>query len=665
MSYFGRVLWVNLSSEKIWEEKVNDRVYENFLGGYGLAAKIIFERQVSGIDPFSPESILCFAPGMLTGTSVSFSGRYMVAAKSPATGGWGDANSGGKLGPEIKKTGYDAIFFVGRAEKPIYFQIDNNKKEIRSAKKFWGKDAVETEKEILSELKSNKFKIAAIGKGGEKLSCMAGIVTDRGRTAARMGLGAVMGSKNLKAIALRGEEKVLIYDGKEVKRLNREFLKKYTKLFSMTENFSKFQIGKVLPPAGLATTRAKVWPKMPPDFFRFLQRWNGTAGWAGWSFQSGDTPVKNWKGSCKDFSAEKTLKITEDSVHKYRKKRYACMNCPLGCGGILEVDEGPYPLEETHTPEYESLGSLGAMTLCDDLPTILKINDLCNREGIDTISLGSTLSFALECFEKGILKEDEVGMKLEWGDPDCLLYLTRKIIDREGIGDVLADGVKRASERIGKGSEEFAIHSGGMEPAMHDPRTDPGYGIAYECEPTPGRHTTSIIFQDMMEMEKISEDFIPSPPLYRQEERYRWKHLGENTAIGSEYFHFASCAGLCIFGPLTSGAMIPITEWINAATGWNLSHEEGLRIGERILTLKQAFNAREGLKPFKLTPRARGLPPLKDGKAKGISLDMDALDRGFYGKVGWDPETGKPSKEKLEELGLKEAKKALYDGMDS
>lgn len=653
MSYFGKVLWVNLSNEKIWEEEVSDSVYKDFLGGYGLAAKIIFERQAPGTDPLAPESILCFAPGLLTGTSVSFSGRYMVAAKSPATGGWGDSNSGGKLGPELKKTGYDAIFFTGKAERPVYFQIDGNKKEIKSAEKLWGKDSNETEKELLRELNSKRFKIAAIGKGGENLSYMAGIVTDGGRIAARMGLGAVMGSKNLKAIALKGEEKVPIYDEEEMKRLNREFLKRYIKLFSITENFSKLGIGRLIAPTGTATSQIKVWPKMPPEIFKLLQRWDGTAGWAGWSIQSGDAPIKNWKGSYIDFPAEKTAKITGDSIYKYRKKRYACMNCPLGCGGILEVDKGPYPLEETHAPEYESLASIGAMNLCDDLPTILKINDMCNREGIDTISLGSTMSFALECFEKGILKEDEVGMKLEWGNPECLLYLTRKIIDREGIGNVLADGVKKASERIGKGSEEFAIHSGGMEPAMHDPRTDPGYGIAYECEPTPGRHTTSIVFGDMMELEKISKDFIPSPAIYRQNEKYKWNHLGKNMAIGSKYFHLISCAGLCIFGPLTGGAAIPTIGWINAATGWNLSSEEGLKIGERVLTLKQAFNAREGVKPFKLTSRAVGLPPLESGNAKDISLDMDMLDKGFYEELGWNHKTGKPLKKKLEELGLK------------
>jgi aldehyde:ferredoxin oxidoreductase len=646
MSYWGRILWVDLTNKKFWDEKIEERIYKKYLGGYGLALKLSFERQKKGVDSLAPENILSFTPGLLTGTGAYFSGRFMVAGKSPATLGWGDSNSGGKFGNEIKRTGYDGIFFKGKSKEPVYFVIDKEKKEIRDAKKLWGKDTIETEDMLYKEL-GKDFKIAEIGKGGENLSFIAGIVHDKGRIAARMGLGAVMGSKKLKAIALRGQLQTPIANKESMLRINEEFLAEYKKLLPMTKNFTKFKIGEFISNFGVLTSKAGVWIRMIPDLFKILMRWSGTPGWAAWCMNSGDTPIKNWKGSYKDFPTPE--KLTDDSVLKYQKRRYACSNCPLGCGGLLEVNEGPYKLE-MHKPEYESLASIGALNLCDDLPTVLRIIDLCNREGLDTISLGSILAFTIECFEKGILDEKAIGFPLGWGDGKALLKLTEQIIERRGIGDILAEGVKEASEKIGKNSNELAMETGGIELAMHDPRADPGYGISYQFSPTPGKHMTSIMFQDMKQLERF-KGFTQSPALYRKEWKYTTPSIGRNTAIGLQYYELYSCAGICTFGPLTSGSLLPIKEWINAVTGWELDYKDYLNIGKRILTLKQLFNRREGVPKRELPKRVRGIPPLKEGNARGVTLNMELYKKEFYEELGWDEE-GKPKAKTLDQLDL-------------
>ena len=647
MSYWGKVLWVDLTKKKTWDEKIEEETYREYLGGYGLALKLTFEKQSKGVDPLAPENILSFTPGLLTGTGAYFSGRFMVAAKSPATGGWGDANCGGKLGNEIKKTGYDGIFFVGKSEKPVYFFLDGEKREIRDAGKLWGKDTVETEDALHDEL-GKHFKIAEIGRAGEKLSCMSGIVHDRGRIAARMGLGAVMGSKKLKAVALRGNKEARIQDKESLNAVNKEFLTEYKRLMGATKNFTKFGIGRLVSSAGILTSEADVWIRLMPEIFKLMMRWGGTPGWGAWSMNSGDAPVMNWKGSYRDFPNAGDL--TDESVLKYQIRRYACSNCPLGCGGILEFREDSKKVE-THKPEYESLAALGALNLCDDLPTILKINDLCNRDGIDTISLGGVLAFAVECYEKGVLDEEMVGFPLKWGDGKALLKLTESIVERKGIGNVLADGVKKASKKFGKDSKEMAMEVGGMEMAMHDPRADPGYGVSYQFSPTPGKHLCSRVFGDMLQLERF-EGYTKSPALYKNEMKYSSSCIGRNMAIGLQYFDLFSCAGFCFFGPLSSGLSFPLKEWINSATGWELDYKKCLKVGKRILTLKQLFNEREGVPKRELPKRVRGIPPLEEGNARGVTLNLNVYKKEFYDELGWD-NNGKPKADTLSELNLR------------
>jgi len=324
----------------------------------------------------------------------------------------------------------------------------------------------------------------------------------------------------------------------------------------------------------------------------------------------------------------------------------------LGCGASLEIANGCYQGDEGHRPEYETLSAFGSLLLNGDLDSIIEINEMCNRAGIDTISAGGTVAFAIECFEKGIIDERATaGLKLGWGKSPEIVKLTEMIINRDGIGDILADGVKRAAEKIGKGSEKYAVHAGGQELPMHDSRLDHGFGIAYPCEPTPGRHTiSSFMYGPVMGVDK---QFPWVEKMLNQEPDKQAKDVIWYTG-GSYFMQLVNSSGICQFGPLTSS--LPLVEYLNFATGWDLSADEYLIIGERILNLRKAFTVREGIRPqdTRLHYRAAGNPPLSKGPTKGVTVDTDTLAKSFYSLVGWDLETGGPTKQKLDELGIAE-----------
>lgn len=661
-AYMGKILWVDLSSQKIHEEEISEEIYKRFLAGYGLGAKIIFDRQKPKVDPLSEESILGFVSGLLTGTGALFVGRYMVVGKSPLTGGWGDSNSGGYFAPEIKKAGYDGIFFTGKSAKPVYLLIKDNKIELKDASHLWGKDAIETEEAIKKETGEPRLQVACIGQSGEKLSLISGIVTDRGRLAGRSGLGAVMGAKRLKAIAIKGNKSIPVHNREEMLKLNKKFLNAFQKAEFLAKSPT---LSKIVKFAGKAMRVLPIQMRMDAVMWRNILKRYGTSGITAMSAESGDTPVKNWKGSgYYDFPiSEKSYKISDENVIKYQVKRYACYACPLGCGGIYKIKDGPYPIEESHKPEYETLGSFGTLTLVDDLYTLAKINDMVNRAGIDSISCGSVVAFAMECFENGIITEkDTGGIKLTWGNAEAALKLTEKIIHRDGIGDILADGVKRAAERLGKGSEKFAIHAGGQELPMHDSRFDPGFGIAYSGEPTPGRHTiASFTYAELGNLEQKFKSAKKISMFYSKSRKYEPEGKGKLTALVSKYYTAGNGCGFCIFG-LQVGGNIPAFEWVNASTGWDYSNDDYLVTGERIWTLRQAFNVREGIHPKQLVmaERAQGKPPLEKGPLAGVNLDMETMLKEYYEEFGWDWEKGLPHIERLDSLGLDEVKKSLY-----
>lgn len=619
--YMGRIGFVDLSTGEMREEKLDERLARSFIGGYGLGARILFEHQKGGVDPLGPENILGFTTGPLTGTPSPTGGRYMAVCKSPLTGGWGDANSGGYLGSELKSAGWDAIFISGTATSPKYLMVTEDGLELRDASHLWGHDTIDTEEILRKDLGISKRGVASIGPASEKLSLISGIVNDSGRIAARSGVGAVMGSKRLKALAVHGKRKVAVSDKEMLDRLRKGFIKELRE--------------------------AKGFPRLLMDY--------GTCGLTEGLVAGGATPVKNWLLAGKQAFPTLDNIADFDTVIQYQVKKYGCSNCPIACGGIFKVSKGPWPVAEVHKPEYETIAAFGTMCMNDDLLAIIKMADMCNRSGLDTISAGSLIAFAMECFDKGIITEkDTEGIELTWGNAKSMIAMLEKIIRREGLGDILADGVKAAAQNIGKGAQECAIHVGGQEPGLHNATFLPGRGTGFVCDPTPGRHTAAA---PMARIDGGSPAIVApySELQFKGYERYEYKSKGPASATVSCYWQVGSCAGVCLF-PVIFFGNYPLLDLLNAVTGWGMDMAEALEAGARIQTLRQAFNLREGISPreIKLPPRMAGVPPKSEGPLAGITIDIDSLASEYRRAMGWDPDTGYPTEATLERLGLKE-----------
>jgi aldehyde:ferredoxin oxidoreductase len=495
--------------------------------------------------------------------------------------------------------------------------VNDNHIQIKDAGHLWGQDTVATEHAIRKEAEDKKMRIAAIGPASEKLSLISGIVNDAGRVAARSGVGAVMGAKRLKAVAVRGSGKARIAD-----------------------------------PDGLAALRKAFITEMR-DMGGFAQMLmdHGTCGITGGGVASGVTPVKNWQHTGEQSFPNLEKIADADAIIAYQSRKYACANCPIACGGIFNVDKGKYPVGETHKPEYETIGAFGTLCMCDDFESIIKLNDMCNRSGLDTISAGTTLAFAMECFENGIISAtDTDGIELNWGDAEAMIAMTAKMIAREGFGDVLADGVKVAAEKIGSAAAPFAMHVGGQEPGLHNALFLPSRGTGFVCDPTPGRHTAA----PMARIDAGPGQYAPYPEMQIKEfDRYTYSGKGPMSATASQYLQVGSSAGVCIM-PMMFFGNYPLVEFFNAVTGWDLDVAEVLTTGARIQTLRHCFNLREGIAPadVKLPGRIAGLPPQKDGPVANVTIDIDNLAREYRQAMGWDPESGKPQESTLEKLDL-------------
>ena len=644
--YTGKYCIVNLTDRTTEIVTPGDEFYRKYLSGYGLGAAVLMERQAAGIDPLAPEAYLGFCTGLLTGTRAFFSGRFMVVGKSPLTGGWGDANAGGFLSQEIKRTGFDAIFFTGAADSPVWVRVGEDQVEIRDGAHLWGTDIPGTEAAIREELGDKKVQVAAIGVSGEKRSLISGISTDGARIAARSGLGAVMGSKNLKAVAFRGKKKVPVADLAAVKEINKKFIADFKK----SNIVDRITVG-IMGLVSQVIARTGVAVPAQPSLVREVYKKYGTSGLTTYSAMTGDMPIKNWGGvGYVDYTYQSAKKGSDENVIRYQKKKYACQSCPLGCGGIIDIEKGRYQGQKGHKPEYETLGAFGGMLLQDDLDAIIELNEMCNRAGIDTISTGGAIAFAIECFENGIIDETTTGgLNLGWGKTEEIVRLAEMIIAREGFGDTLADGVKRAAERIGNGADRFAVHAGGQELPMHDSRLDPGFAVAYQCEPTPGRHTISCyLYAGLF---GIKKRFPEAKRMIKTARGKMAKDVRRYTAA-SYYMQLVNCTGMCMFGALTS--TLPVVEYLNAVTGWDLTPDEYLTTGARILNLRKAFNVREGIsaKDHHLSRRALDGTALAKGPNKGAKIDMESLMREFFNAVGWDMENGGPTPGRLKELGL-------------
>lgn len=617
--YMGKIAFVDLTQGAVRTEELSDEVARGFIGGYGIGARVLFERIPRGADPLGPENVLGFAAGPLTGTRAPTGGRYMACCKSPLTGGWGDANSGGYFGSELKAAGFDAIFVSGAAAAPCYLRVADGRIEIRDAARFWGLDTIAAEEALQRELNDPKLRVAAIGPASERLSLISGIVNDRGRVAARSGVGAVMGSKRLKAVAVRGRAAVPVADPDALGRLSKDFARALRELPGMAQVLMK----------------------------------HGTCGFTGALVAGGATPLKNWQLAGEQaFPAVK--RVTDgDAFVRFQTRKYGCASCPISCGGICDVSTGKYPVGEVHKPEYETIGAFGPLCMCDDIEVIIKLHDLCNRSGLDTISAGHVLAFAMECFEKGILTEgDTDGLRIGWGDGAAMVALLEKVIRREGIGDVLADGVKAAAAKIGRGAEACAMHVGGQEPGLHSALFLPSRGTGFVCDPTPGRHTAA----PMARIEGGPGAYAPYPELkIGAFERHAYTGKGPMSATASCYLQIGNCAGVCVM-PFMFFGNYPLVDLLKAVTGWDLDVAEALHTGARIQALRQSFNLREGVTAgqVRLPDRMTGRPPQAQGPLAGVTIDADNLAREFRAAMGWDAETGVPTADTLNDLGLTE-----------
>ena len=645
--YMGKVLFVDLSTGDTRVQIIPDKIYQNYLSGMGLSAYLLYGRIPGDANPLGPDNILGFVSGILTGTGSLFAGRWMVVAKSPLTGTWGDANCGGNFAPAIKRCGYDGIFISGISPKPVLLYIDQKKVEIRSAAHLWGKDTIETEKDLSQPINGRKPRVACIGPAGEKLSLISGIVNDGGRLAARSGLGAVMGSKRLKALVLNGEQRIMPYDRKEIHRLSRQ-------CNEAVQYQPPFASGSMIAYMGKLMRVMPAQMEMDGMLYKIMLKKWGTISMNQMSVEMGDAPIKNWKGTNEDFDTDRSAPTNPDIFSKSVVAKYYCYACPLGCGGIcLEKKDG----NTFHRPEYETVLSLGGLLLNEDTDSIFYLNELLNRAGMDTISTGATVAFAIECFENNILtKKATDGLELTWGNTRSIVALVEKMVRREGIGDLLADGSLKAAQKLGQDAIQYAIQAGGQELGMHDSRFDPGFAVHYSAEATPGRHTIgSQLYYEMFRLwTKIKT--LPDPELiYLKDRKFepdRQKAIA--SAACSKFMNVINGAGCCLFGAFMGPERMPVFEWLNAATGCKKSPESYLDIGGRVQTLKQAFNIKHGIEPgkVKINPRALGHPPQTRGANKGRRIPLDQLRQDYWEQLGWDRKTGKPTLASLKKLEI-------------
>ena len=649
-SFTGKILQVDLSAGRVQSVQVPDTVYEAVLAGKGLAAWYLYRHIPAGADPLGPENILGFAAGALCGTGAFLTGRWTVACKSPLTGGWGDANCGGVFAPAIKQCGYDAIFFSGISEKPVYLFCDGRTAELRDASPYWGLDAVETENALHRNLDGSVRKkpcIACIGQGGEKLSLISGICNESGRIAARSGVGAVMGSKRLKAVVLAGSLPMRSADPETIKSLSKELGQKLLKM-SLPSGLGSF--------LGLGGRMMGHLPFLPLDgaLTSYMFREWGTPANTPLAIQSGDGPIKNWAGTPRDARRMDAV-YNPEHINRIETVKYHCYSCPLGCGGKLNIKGRNHSsFDETHKPEYETIQAFGALLLNRDRDSVFQINELLNRAGIDSISAGNTVAWAIECYENGILTADDTdGLELTWGNTEAILSLVKKMIDREGFGDAVADGVKRASDRFG--GREYAMHVGGQEPGMHDARNDPQLGIHFVAEPAPGKHTVGMGLEyGAMSLCDICSWAPPAKPHPKADDLTDTETMAWISKANACYTMLTDSAGGCYYGQMMGVHMWKLVEYLNAAEGWQFDGDHYMEIGERIQTLRQLFNIRQGIDPaaISLPRRMSGDPPLPGGPLKGIRLNNREQVSAHWKAFGWDASTGVPLPECLERLKI-------------
>jgi len=616
----AKILRVDLT-DQTWEiETLTEEFYRLYPGGKALAGYILLNEMPANVDPFSPKNVLVIANGLLTGAPVSTATRYIVSAKSPLTNAYGESEAGGFWGPELKMAGYEAIVVKGKADKPVYLWIKDEEIEIRSAEHLWGQKTAEAQAMIRSELGDDKIRVMQIGPAGENLVRFAGINNDLRHFNARNGIGAVMGSKNLRAVAVRGSTRYKAYarDPKALLALGRTLAKR------VKENPQSWSLQDT-----------------------------GTPGLVEPLNASGMLPTRNFMQGAFEGVDELKWEVYEKELLTARRSCYACA---IRCKREVQVDGVQ---SEYGGPEYESMGSLGPNCGIDDLQAIAKANELCNAYTMDTISTGVTISFAMECFEHGLLTlEDTDGLDLRFGNAEAMLTMVEQIALRKGLGDLLAEGVMRAAEKIGGDAKFFALHVKGQELPMHEPRGKSNVGIMYAiseigADHLVASHDTMLTNPDSIPFKNAEPLGItePQPAISLNPEKARQFYIVEKVVS------FEKVVGYCYFGPAPRSyiRMDEVLESVNAATDWELSLEEMLEIGERATNLARVFNAREGFSRKDDTLPERLFSPLENGALKGEFIPRDEFESALtelYSLKGWNPETGNPTLERLAALSL-------------
>jgi len=607
--YNGKLLRVNLTTRSITTEKLSYEFCRQYIGGAGFVAYYLWKELKPGIDALGPDNKLIFALGPVSGIQLPGAARYCIGAKSPLTGTIAKSESGGFMMAELKRAGFDAIIVEGKADKPVYLWIQDDVAVIKDASHIWGKETKETEETIKAELGDDHIQFASIGIGGENMVRYACIMTGLHDAAGRGGTGAVMGSKNLKAVAVRGHNAPKVIDEDKIAEMRKQMMARPNMMGQLGTGGPDMVMG----------------------------------------MQSGNLPVRNFRDGIFPDVEKIHAGVIKDTI---RVKMEGCYACHVRCKKVVKFEE-PYVCDPVYGgPEYETLAAFGSDCGVNDLKAICKANERSNAYALDTISTGSTIAFAMECFEKGLLtKKDTGGIELKFGNADALLQAIELLARREGFGNLLAEGTKRMADKIGKGSEDFAMHTKGLEPGMHDPRAKqlPGLGIGYTLNPHGADHcfsmgggTSPFGMDGFYPLGILS----PAPDDLGMKRMFMYKITHCLSAVKDSL-------ATCMFASPDNNGMVDL---VKAVTGWNTSLAELVRVGERILTLMRLFNIREGFtKDDDVLPKRYYGPktdgPLSDPSKGFDKAKMDKAKEYYYYYQGWDS-NGVPTKEKLAELGI-------------
>jgi len=612
--YNGKILRVNLTDKSISTETIDESFCRKYLGGAGFVTYFLWKELQAGIDPLSADNKLIFALGPVTGVALPGSGRHCVGAKSPLTGGIAKSEVGEFWGAELKMAGYDTLIVEGKAEKPVYLWIHDGEASLKDVSHLWGQETRETQQAIRSELGDEKVRLALIGPGGENQINYACIMHGLFDAAGRGGLGAVMGSKNLKAIAVRGHQAPRVVDSECLKEL-RQWLITNMQSLPMLPIFREFGTGAL------------------------MEKFEA----------NGNLPIRNFRDASFPGAKKIGARAVKDTISIGMD---GCFGCPVRCKKVVKVDE-PYPVDPAYGgPEYETLAALGSNCGIDNLEAIAKGSELCNAYSLDTISVGGVIAFAMECFENGLLSTgDTDGIELRFGNDEAMLKVIELIAWREGIGALLAEGVARAANRIGGRAPEFAMHVKGLDMGMHEPRIKPGFGLGYMVNPHGADHVANMYdngyVHDGQMAELRSLGMLEPVPL---------DYIGPRKVAIFKAVHLKrillDSLVLCDFMPYSFEQLADITV---AVTGWDTGVAEQLRVMERILTVARLYNIREGF------TEADDILPKRFFQPKtGLNLEVKPLDAAemekaksyYYTLMGWDEHTGAPTPERLEELEI-------------